>query len=68
VNGPHPYTIDEMHAGRALADAFMARVEAREPIGCDDLTQQMLIARNGSMERLRGFCSRLQDLLLAGVS
>jgi len=64
---PHPYAIDEMAAGHSLAESFLRRLAAREPIESDALAQQAAIARLGSLERLRGFCARLQERLLEGA-
>lgn len=61
----HPYLRDELAAGRALADDFLRRIARREPIKMDALCQQLGIARMASLERLRGFCARVQQELEA---
>jgi len=58
----HPYTQDELAAGRALAESFLARFNAG-PVECDGLAQAAALARMGSLERLRGFCARVQQEL-----
>lgn len=63
----HPYTVDEQDAGRALAESFLARVASGEPIEMDALCQQLGIARMASLERQRGFASRLQEALIEGA-
>jgi len=67
MNAPYPYARDEMAAGQALADSFLQRLAAHEPIEPDALAQQAAVARLGSPERLRGFCARLQQELIKGV-
>lgn len=63
----HPYLRDELAAGRALADDFLRRIARREPIEMDALCQQLGIARMASLERQRGFASRLQEALIEGA-
>jgi len=59
----HPFTADELAAGRALAESFLERVASGEPIEADGLAQQFELARMGSMARARGFAARLQEVL-----
>lgn len=46
MNAPHPYLLDELAAGRALAGQFLER-----------------LARMGSLTRMAGFASRVQEVL-----
>lgn len=59
---PHPFTQDELAAGRSQADRFLERLAAG-PVEADALAQQVEIARMGSTARLRGFASRVQEVL-----
>ncbi|MDT3680295.1 MAG: hypothetical protein ROZ64_15840 [Burkholderiaceae bacterium] len=61
------YSDAQMCQGYEQAESFIARIKSGEPITMDELAQQIGLARMGSMERLRGFCSRLQAALLEGV-
>lgn len=65
---PRPsYTDEQMREGFDQAEAFVERIKSGAPITMDELAQQIGLARMGSMERLRGFASRLQAALLEGV-
>ncbi len=63
---PHPFTADELAAGRAQAEAFLERLAAG-PVEADALAQQFELARMGSQARMRGFASRLQEVLRGGA-
>lgn len=63
----HSYVVDEQAAGGALAESFIERLKSGEPVGADDLAQQLSIARFGSVERQRAFAARIQQALIAGV-
>lgn len=58
----HPFTADELAAGRSQADQFLDRLAAG-PVEADALAQQVELARHGSTARLRGFAARLQEVL-----
>lgn len=64
---PHPFAVDELAAGQALAESLLQRLAAHEPIEPDALAQQAAVARLGSTERLRGFHARIQRALAEGV-
>jgi hypothetical protein len=59
----HPYLADELAVGRSQAEAFLERL-AGDYIEADALAQAIEIARHGSLARMRGFASRLQEALL----
>lgn len=59
---PHPFTADELAAGRSQADQFLKRLAAG-PVESDALAQAIELARHGSTARLRGFAARLQEVL-----
>lgn len=63
----HPFTQDELAAGRALADAFLARIESGEPVECDALAQAIELSRMGSHARMRGFAARVQQHMIERV-
>lgn len=58
----HPFAADEQAEGFALAESFLDRF-TQGPVECDGLAQAVALARMGSMERLRGFCARIQHEL-----
>lgn len=62
MTAPHPFTQDELAAGRAQAEAFLERLAAG-PCECDALAQAIELSRMGSVTRMRGFASRLQEVL-----
>lgn len=59
----HPYLRDELAAGRAQAVAFLDRLAAG-PVEADALAQAIELSRMGSVARMRGLASRLQEVLL----
>lgn len=61
MNAPS-FTADEQMKGCKQAEAFLARLH--EPVGADDLAQQIGIARFGSIERQRAFVARIQQELV----
>lgn len=61
------YRDEQMADGFEQAERFIERVRSGEPIETDALAQQAAIARLGSLERLRGFCAHIQQVLVAEV-
>lgn len=59
----HPFTAEELTAGRALAESFLARIASGESIEADGLCQAIELARHGSLTRMRGFAAKLQEVL-----
>ncbi len=62
MTAPHPFTQDELAAGRSQAEALLERLAAG-PVEADALAQAIELARHGSTARLRGFAARLQEVL-----
>jgi hypothetical protein len=58
---PHPYTQDELAAGRALAESFLARLLSHEAVESDGLAQAIELSRMGSLARMRAFAARVQQ-------
>lgn len=67
MSAPHAFVDEEQRLGCQQAEAFLARVESGEPIECDDLAQQLSLARFGSCERQRAFAGRIQQAMVEGV-
>lgn len=63
---PHPFTVDELVAGRAQAEVLLERLAAG-PVEADALGQQFELARMGSMARARGFAARIQEAIREAV-
>ncbi len=59
---PHPFTADELAAGRAQADQFLDRLAAG-PVEADALAQAIELARMGSLARMRGFAAAVQEAI-----